>query len=91
MTITLDQIITWLIIGALAGSVAAALLTGKRSGYGRITNIAVGLVGAIIGGLIFGLLNINIIQGGITITYQDLIAAFIGAVIFLLLLRFLRR
>ena len=55
MNITLDysQIIVWLIVGALAGSIAGMLVKRTREGFGPFTNLGIGLVGALIGGFIF--------------------------------------
>lgn len=44
-------IISWLLFGLLAGAVARALVPG-RHGIGCLGTIAVGMVGALIGGLI---------------------------------------
>ena len=60
MTITLGQLITWLIIGALAGSLAGALVRRRRRGYGLAVNLTIGLIGALLGGVIFRLLSINL-------------------------------
>jgi len=53
ITISPRSIITWLIVGLIAGWLAARVMRG--SGYGRIGDTIVGLIGAVIGGLVFGL------------------------------------
>lgn len=83
MTITFGQILVWLIVGVLAGGLAAAVVTGKWSGLGRWTGLGVGLVGAIIGGLIFRLFGIWPGLEAISISLRDIVAAFIGSLIFL--------
>jgi uncharacterized membrane protein YeaQ/YmgE (transglycosylase-associated protein family) len=83
MTITFGQIVVWLIVGVLAGGLAAAVVTGKWSGLGRWTGLGVGLVGAIIGGLIFRLFGIWPGLEEISISLRDIVAAFIGSLIFL--------
>ncbi|NIR02751.1 MAG: GlsB/YeaQ/YmgE family stress response membrane protein, partial [Gemmatimonadales bacterium] len=70
-------IIAWIILGAVAGWLAA-VATGRRQGC--LVSILVGIGGAMIGGLIFSFL------GGIGITglnLWSLIVAFIGAIILL--------
>ena len=49
-------LITFLIIGAVAGWLAGIITKG--GGFGLIINIIVGITGAIIGGFVFGLLGI---------------------------------
>jgi uncharacterized membrane protein YeaQ/YmgE (transglycosylase-associated protein family) len=88
---TIEQLVVWLIIGALAGSLAGMLVTGSRKGYGPATNILLGLIGAVIGGYVFDKLNVNLGLGSITISFDEIVAAFVGSLILLALLSFLRR
>jgi uncharacterized membrane protein YeaQ/YmgE (transglycosylase-associated protein family) len=87
---TIEQLVVWLIIGALAGSLAGMLVTGSRKGYGPATNILLGLIGAVIGGYVFDKLNVNLGLGSITISFDEIVAAFVGSLILLALLSFLR-
>jgi uncharacterized membrane protein YeaQ/YmgE (transglycosylase-associated protein family) len=90
--INLDEVITWLIVGALAGSLAGMVVKGHRAGFGRVLNLVIGLVGALIGGFLFKLLHIDLgIVGQITITSEQVVASFIGALIFLALIWFVRK
>jgi uncharacterized membrane protein YeaQ/YmgE (transglycosylase-associated protein family) len=79
------NILTWVIVGAIAGLLADAVIKGIR--LGLLGKIIVGILGGFLGGWLFGLLNINIASGFL----GDVIAAFVGAVILLLLLRIIRR
>jgi len=45
-------IISWIIFGALAGWIAS-LISGNNEGQGWIANIALGVVGALVGGFIW--------------------------------------
>lgn len=81
---TLGSILTWIVVGLIAGILADWAVKGIR--IGLIGKIIVGIAGAFIGGWLFGLLNITIGSGFI----GDVIAAFVGAVILLLVLRALR-
>jgi uncharacterized membrane protein YeaQ/YmgE (transglycosylase-associated protein family) len=56
---TIEQLVVWLIIGALPGSLAGMVVTGTRKGYGPATNILLGLIGAVIGGYVFDKLNVR--------------------------------
>ncbi len=84
MHITFDEVIAWLIVGALAGSLAGMLVKGRKEGFGRILNLGIGLVGALIGGCIFKVLKINLgLLGAVTISFQEVVAGFIGSLLFL--------
>ena len=81
-----EQVITWVIIGLLAGLVAGLLIRGRRFGF--VTAVVVGLLGALLGGFLFTVLHIQVpaaFNGGITLAWADMFVAFIGAVIILLL------
>jgi uncharacterized membrane protein YeaQ/YmgE (transglycosylase-associated protein family) len=92
MNISPDEVIAWLIVGALAGSLAGMIVTRHRAGFGRILNLVVGLIGAVIGGVLFKVLHLNLgVIGSITITSEEVVEAFIGALIFLTLVWFVRK
>ncbi len=46
------DIVTWLIVGLVAGVIAALIVGG--SGYGLIGDVVVGMVGAVAGSWLFG-------------------------------------
>ena len=81
----LGPIIVWLIVGGLAGTLAGRLVTFKKEGLGRWTNLGVGLVGALIGVGLFKIFHIDLGLGEIKITFEDLIAAFVGSLLFIVL------
>jgi uncharacterized membrane protein YeaQ/YmgE (transglycosylase-associated protein family) len=74
---TLETILVWIVIGAVAGP--------RRTALG--TAILIGILGAFIGGWLFSALGIAI-GGGILGT---IVTAFIGALVLLLLVRGVRR
>jgi uncharacterized membrane protein YeaQ/YmgE (transglycosylase-associated protein family) len=76
-------ILVWIIIGLIAGWLATQILGGRG---GLLHNLAVGLVGAIVGGLIFS--SLHIIPEGFV---GALVSATVGAVVFLLIWRAIRR
>lgn len=87
INITLDQVIVWVIIGLLAGSLSGMFLKRTQTGLaGLFSKLIIGLMGALIGGFLFDLLNINLGLGTLTIAFEDLIAAFVGSLIFLIVL-----
>ncbi len=83
MNITFGQILVWLIVGALAGSFTGMIVKGSKKGFGTYTNVGIGLAGALIGGILFKLFNINLGLGTIAVSFEDLIAAFVGSLLFL--------
>jgi uncharacterized membrane protein YeaQ/YmgE (transglycosylase-associated protein family) len=92
MKINPDEVIAWLIVGALAGSLAGMIVKRHRAGFGRILNLAVGLIGAVIGGVVFKMLHINLgVVGSITITSEEVVEAFLGALLFLAVVWFVRK
>ncbi len=72
-------IISWLVVGAIAGYLAGFLVKGDE-GLGVIGHIALGIVGGLIGGFVAG-----IISGGSDYTtginVTTIVVAVIGAVI----------
>jgi uncharacterized membrane protein YeaQ/YmgE (transglycosylase-associated protein family) len=87
-TLTFDShhIITWLVIGLVAGALAGRVVAG--GGFGCLADTAVGLAGAVLGGLLLSLLSPNrsVDTGGIL---GDIVVAFIGAALLLAVLRLL--
>jgi uncharacterized membrane protein YeaQ/YmgE (transglycosylase-associated protein family) len=72
-------ILSWLIVGAIAGWLAGLLVKGDE-GMGVIMHIVLGIVGALVGGFIAGLLTGgNDYITGINLT--TIVVATIGAVI----------
>jgi uncharacterized membrane protein YeaQ/YmgE (transglycosylase-associated protein family) len=82
---SVEGIIVWLIIGAIAGWLAGMLVKG--GGFGLIGDIVVGIVGAVIGGWLAGALGISIGSGLIA----SIITAVIGAIILLIIVRAIKR
>ena len=87
----LTQVIVWLVIGGLVGSLVGMLARRSKTGFGRRGNLGVGLVGALLGGALFELFGIDLGLAHIAISLEDLVAAFVGAVVFLMVIWFVRR
>jgi len=77
-------IIGWLIIGALAGWIASMIM--GAGGYGLIGDIIVGLIGAVIGGFLVGLINPDYSNNG-NAWWVSLIVAILGAIILIFIVR----
>jgi uncharacterized membrane protein YeaQ/YmgE (transglycosylase-associated protein family) len=91
MNISLDQIIVWLLVGAIAGTLAGALVKRSKKGFGVFSNLGIGLVGALIGGILFRLFRLDLGLGSISISLEDIVAAFAGSILFLIVLRLFRK
>lgn len=79
------NIITWILVGAVAGVLADVLVKGIK--VGLLGAIVVGILGGFVGGWLFGFLGISIGTGFL----NDVITSLVGAVILLLGLRWLRK
>jgi uncharacterized membrane protein YeaQ/YmgE (transglycosylase-associated protein family) len=79
------SILTWIIVGLVAGVLASIVMGG--TGYGLIGDIIIGIVGAFVGGWIFRALGTGAPFAGLG---GVIFVAFIGAVVLLFLLRLLR-
>ncbi len=81
---TLPNVISWLIVGALTGSLLGGIF--KKAAWGKWAWLGIGLVGAVIGGVVFGLLKIDFGLGEIKVTLESLVSALLGALLFILIL-----
>lgn len=75
-------LISWLIVGALAGWIASMIM-GKNDQMGAIANIITGIVGAFIGGWVLSFVGIGGVDG---INFGSIATAVLGAVILLFIL-----
>ena len=91
MPITLDQIIVWIIIGLIGGSLTGLLIKRDREGFGMMTNLGLGLAGAFVGGLLFRLFGLLPDLDKVSISLRDVVAAVIGSLLVLLGLRIWRK
>ena len=71
------SIIAWIVLGLLAGWIAGLLMRG--GGYGLVGDIILGVLGAIVGGWLTGvLLGVDLMTG---FNVQSLVVAVLGAVV----------
>lgn len=82
ITLSPGSIISWLVVGLIAGWLAARVMKG--GGYGLVGDVIVGLVGAVIGGLVFGLTVTG--EAGF---WGSLLVAILGACILIAIFRFM--
>ena len=77
--------VLWLLFGALVGWLASMVMRTDAQ-QGALLNIVVGIVGAMIGGFLFGGPTINN-----TFNLTSLLVSFVGAVILLAIVNLVRR
>jgi len=69
-------ILTWIVLGLVAGWLASQFM---RGGYGLVGDIVLGIVGAIVGGFLSGLiLGRDMVTG---FNLESVLVAFLGAVL----------
>jgi uncharacterized membrane protein YeaQ/YmgE (transglycosylase-associated protein family) len=73
-------IISWIILGLIAGFIGSKIV--DKQGQGFWLNIALGIIGALIGGFLFNLFG----AGGVTgLNLYSLLVATIGSIVVLLI------
>jgi len=83
---SVESLVVWVVIGGLAGWLAGFVMKAR---YGLIGDIAIGVMGGFLGGFVLNALDVN---AGVTgLNFPSLITAFIGAVLFLGIVRAIRR
>jgi uncharacterized membrane protein YeaQ/YmgE (transglycosylase-associated protein family) len=86
-TLDFDTILIWCLVGLVAGFLASHIALGH--GLGLLGDIVVGIIGAFVGGfLLMGVFHFSIGVAGHPVITQ-IIMAFIGAAILLLIVRML--
>lgn len=80
------DILTWIIVGLVAGVLASLIVGG--SGYGLIGEIVIGMVGALVGGWIFRETGWQSPFAGIAGT---IFVAFVGALLLLVVVHVVQR
>jgi len=78
------SLVWWIVVGLIAGWAAGKIMKG--GGYGVVMDMVLGIVGAVVGGWLMGLLGIY--SGSLLGT---IIIAIIGAVFLIWLSRILRK
>ena len=72
------SVIAWLILGLIAGFIGSKIV--NKSGQGMIMDIVLGIVGAVVGGLVFNFFGASGVTG---LNLYSLIVAVIGAMLVL--------
>lgn len=75
-------LLSWVVLGFVAGTLAT-LVTGRRTSGGCLSRVAVGVIGALVGG---GLARAAGYEGVDELSLRTILVAAIGAVAFLFVL-----
>ncbi len=78
-------LLTWIVVGLIAGWAAGKIMRG--GGYGALTDILLGMGGAVVGGWIFNALGIYPAGGLIA----SIVVAIVGAIFIIWLTRLIKR
>ncbi len=82
---TSETLLIWLLVGAIAGWLAGAIMRG--SGFGLVGNIVIEIIGSFVGGWLFRTFHIATGSG----LFGEIVGATVGAIALLLLIRVTRR
>jgi len=85
------NILTWIILGLLAGAIAKAIVPGRQGG-GILSTMLLGVVGAFIGGTLHTLIQTGTLQLSATsLSLPGVFVAVLGAIIAIYLYGWLSR
>ena len=78
--------LVWVVLGLLAGFIASKIVNNK--GEGLFLDVVLGIVGAVVGGWLFGLFGVSGVTG---VNLYSLLVAVAGAIAVLLAYHAIRR
>jgi uncharacterized membrane protein YeaQ/YmgE (transglycosylase-associated protein family) len=81
---SIEALIVWIIVGAIAGWLASIVVGTNRS-QGLLADIIVGIIGGLLGGVLLTSIGIPGLVTGINL--GSIAVAFVGAVVLLVILR----
>ena len=74
------SIISWIILGLIAGFVGGKIVNSEGQGFWL--NIALGIIGALVGGFLFSLFGASVVTG---LNIWSMIVAIVGSIVVLLI------
>lgn len=80
-------LIGWIIVGAIAGELARRFTGSTDKSF--LSDLGLGILGAIIGGFIAGIVGVGLPAGGIGLFIANLVIATFGAAVLILIKRML--
>ena len=80
------SVISWIVLGLIAGFIGSKVV--NKTGEGFFLDIALGIVGAVVGGWLFNVFGMSGVTG---VNIYSLVVAIVGAVVFLVAYHAIRR
>jgi len=78
-------LVGWIIVGAIAGELARRFTGGADKSF--FADLGLGILGAIIGGFIAGIVGVGLPGGGIALVIANLVIATFGAAVLIMIKR----
>jgi uncharacterized membrane protein YeaQ/YmgE (transglycosylase-associated protein family) len=78
--------LAWIVLGLIAGFIASKIV--NKQGEGFLLDVVLGIVGAVVGGWLFGLLGASGVSG---VNLYSLLVAVAGAIVVLFTYHLIRR
>jgi len=78
--------LTWIVLGLVAGFIGSKIV--NKSGEGLIRDILLGIIGAIVGGYLFGMFGHAGVSG---LNLYSLVVSVVGAIVVLVVYHAIRR
>ena len=78
--------LAWIVLGLIAGFIASKIVNNQGEGF--FLDIVLGIVGAVVGGWLFGLLGASGVSG---VNLYSLLVAVLGAIVVLFTYHLIRR
>jgi uncharacterized membrane protein YeaQ/YmgE (transglycosylase-associated protein family) len=78
--VSVRSVIGWIILGLIAGYIASRIV--DKSGEGMMLDIALGIIGALVGGMLFNFFGVPGVTG---LNIYSLLVAVVGAIVVLAL------
>lgn len=82
------NIITWIILGALAGWIGSKIMKTDEQ-QGGFANVVIGIIGAFLGGWLISFAGIDVATG--SLTWQSILTAILGSVVLIGILNLIRK
>lgn len=78
--------LAWIVLGLVAGFIASKIM--NKQGEGFLLDTVLGIVGAVVGGWLFGLMGAS---GATGVNFYSLLVAVVGAIVVLFTYHLIRR
>lgn len=81
--VSIGQIVVWIVIGLIGGSLAGYIIKRDRKGFGLLQNLALGLLGGLAGGFLFRVFGLFEQLDRYAVSLRDVTSALVGSLLVL--------